>query len=55
MTGTIKKIIIQKGYGFITPDDGSVWRREHKLKTSMKVIRFSSKRERVRRVRLPST
>ena len=23
MTGTIKKIIIQKGYGFITPDDGS--------------------------------
>ena len=23
MTGTIKKIIIQKGYSFITPDDGS--------------------------------
>jgi CspA family cold shock protein len=23
MTGTIKKIMRQKGYGFITPDDGS--------------------------------
>lgn len=23
MTGVIKKIIRQKGYGFITPDDGS--------------------------------
>lgn len=23
MTGTIKKIIRQKSYGFITPDDGS--------------------------------
>ena len=24
MTGTIKKIIRPKGFGFITPDDGSV-------------------------------
>ena len=23
MTGTVKKIIRQKGYGFIVPDDGS--------------------------------
>ena len=58
MTGTIKKIIKQKGFGFITPDDGSedvFFHRgslapELRLKTLTRAIPCSFRLERVTRV-----
>ena len=58
MTGTIKKIIKQKGFGFITPDDGSedvffhrgVSRPELRLKTLMRATPYSFRHERATKV-----